>query len=127
MTVLKSISCGIVISYSFHASGVKMDTGKEKLVLNQNLAAVRIENDRLDDESVGVATVIPMGEIIEIDRGAPSIGPIAAGSVERFAIRRIPGRFMRPRAQIDISSLRQSRHRRDTWRQDLSRRGYFAF
>jgi hypothetical protein len=51
-----------------------MDTSKEKLILHRNLAAVRIESPGLDDEPAGVATIIPMGEIIEIDRGTPLVG-----------------------------------------------------
>lgn len=51
-----------------------MDTRKERLVLNQNLAAVRIEPNGSGDGPAGVATVIPVGEIIEVDGDAPLMG-----------------------------------------------------
>jgi hypothetical protein len=51
-----------------------MDTSKESLILHHNVAAVRMSDHASDDEPGGVVTIIPLGEIIEVDRGAPLVG-----------------------------------------------------
>jgi hypothetical protein len=49
-----------------------MDTSKEEQTLEEDLAAIRIHMH--GDELTGVATVIPAGQVIQIDRAAPPVG-----------------------------------------------------
>jgi hypothetical protein len=51
-----------------------MDSGKQKLKLEENIAAVRFAEFAMDDDVKGVAEVIPAGEIVHLDRQAPVVG-----------------------------------------------------
>jgi hypothetical protein len=49
------------------------DEDKEKLKLDENLAAVRFSTQE-DEDTTGMAVVIPAGEIIQLDRAASLLG-----------------------------------------------------
>jgi hypothetical protein len=51
-----------------------MDSNKQKLKLEENIAAVRFADFAMDDNVTGVAEVIPAGEIVKLDRRAPVVG-----------------------------------------------------
>jgi hypothetical protein len=51
-----------------------MDSGKQKLKLEENIAAVRFAEFAMDHDVTGVAEVIPAGEIVQLDRKAPIVG-----------------------------------------------------
>jgi len=51
-----------------------MDSGKQKLKLAENIAAVRFAEFAIGDDVTGVAVTIPAGEIVQLDRKAPIVG-----------------------------------------------------
>jgi hypothetical protein len=51
-----------------------MDSGKQKLKLEGNIAAVRFAEVALGGDVTGVAVTIPAGEIVYLDRRAPVVG-----------------------------------------------------
>ena len=51
-----------------------MDSGKQKLKLEENIAAVRFAEFAASNEVTGVAVTIPAGEIVHLDRKAPVVG-----------------------------------------------------
>jgi hypothetical protein len=51
-----------------------MDKSKQKLKLEENIAAIRFAELVMGDAVTGVAEVIPAGEIINLDRRAPVVG-----------------------------------------------------
>ena len=51
-----------------------MDNGKQKLKLEESIAAVRFAEFAMDDDVTGVAEVIPAGEIVHLDRQTPVVG-----------------------------------------------------
>jgi len=51
-----------------------MDSGKQKLKLEENIAAVRFQEFAVGDHVAGVAEIIPAGEIVHLDRKAPVVG-----------------------------------------------------
>jgi hypothetical protein len=52
----------------------EMANGKQKLKLEENIAAVRFAEFAIGDDVTGVAEVIPAGEIVNMDRKAPVVG-----------------------------------------------------
>jgi hypothetical protein len=50
-----------------------MDNGKQKLKLEENIAAVRFAEFAAVNDVKGVAVTIPAGEIVQLDRGAPVV------------------------------------------------------
>jgi hypothetical protein len=51
-----------------------MDNGKQKLKLEENIAAVRFTEFSAGNDVKGVAVTIPAGEIVDLDRQAPVVG-----------------------------------------------------
>ena len=51
-----------------------MDSGKQKLKLEENIAGIRFQESADSDNVTGVAEVIPAGEIVHLDGGAPVVG-----------------------------------------------------
>jgi hypothetical protein len=51
-----------------------MDSSKQKLKLEENIAAVRFAEFAMGDNVTGVAEIIPAGEIVQLDRKAPVVG-----------------------------------------------------
>ena len=51
-----------------------MENGKQKLKLEENIAAVRFADFAMGDSVTGVAEIIPAGEIVHLDRKAPVVG-----------------------------------------------------
>ena len=51
-----------------------MENGKQKVKLEENIAAVRLQEFAVGDHVAGVAEVIPAGEIVKLDRRAPVVG-----------------------------------------------------
>ena len=51
-----------------------MDNGKQKLKLEENIAAVRFTEFVVGNDVTGVAVTIPAGEIVHLDRLAPVVG-----------------------------------------------------
>jgi hypothetical protein len=67
-----------------------MENGKQKLKLDENIAAVRFGEFAIGDQVTGVAEIIPAGETIQLDRKAPVVGHHATNRVERVQVRRVP-------------------------------------
>lgn len=51
-----------------------MDKGKQKLKLEENIAAVRFTEFSAGHDVKGAAVTIPAGEIVDLDRQAPVVG-----------------------------------------------------
>jgi hypothetical protein len=51
-----------------------MDYAKQKLKLEENIAAVRFGEFAIGNDVTGVAVTIPAGEIVHLDRQAPVVG-----------------------------------------------------
>ncbi len=50
-----------------------MDVGNEELKLGENIAAVRLGESVAGENITGVAVIIPSGEIVQLNRTAPSV------------------------------------------------------
>jgi hypothetical protein len=64
----------VLLWSDYKAWRTTMDNGKQKLKLEENIAAVRFTEFAMGDAVTGVAEIIPAGEIVHLDRQAPVVG-----------------------------------------------------